>query len=270
MWYGLDGAVKLATSSNAETGWSGSPDPDSNPTVFTPTCYSYSGPGTWCYGADPVLAPGPWDSSYIYSPSVVYDSAANNFKMFYSACDGSCNSTFTNSYGAVFPTGFATSPDGIRWTRNSGNPIIAPVPGGWENGDSTDNAGVLLVNGQLFVYYSGDTFTNQTCLESGSSSVPGTGTCPLSNNPFPGVPSHFLTYSIGGTYIIPPSSLSGELLSRGIRRLMFSSRIRLVGLWGVILLITSTRFRAPLTVGLELNLRKLRFQIRFRELIRLK
>ena len=217
MWYGRKGAVRLATSSNAETNWRGSPNLDSNlnPRVFTPTCYSYHNPGPWCYGADPVLTPGPWDSDFIYSPSVVYDPAANNFKMFYSGCDGNAESPFTNYSCALFLTGFATSPDGVNWTRDPGSPIISPVPGGWENGDSTDNAGVMLYKGQLFVYYSGDTFTNQTCLESGSSSAPGTGTCPLSNNPFPGVPSHFLTYSIGGTYIIPPSSLSGELSITG-------------------------------------------------------
>ena len=214
MWYGRKGAVKLATSSNAETGWIGSPDLDSelNPTVFTPACYSYN-PGPWCYGADPVLAPGPWDSDFIYSPSVVYDSAANNFRMFYSGCDGNGESLFTNGSCALFLTGFATSPDGVTWTRDPGSPIIAPVPGGWDNGDSTDNAGVLLVNGQLFVYYSGDTFTNQTCLESGSSYVPGTGTCPFSN--FTGTPSHFLTYSIGGTYSIQSSSFSGEVVITG-------------------------------------------------------
>jgi len=215
MWYGRNGAVKFATSSNAETGWSNSPNLDSNPTVFTPTCHSYSGPGTWCYGADPVLAPGPWDSDYVYAPIVVYDPAANNFKMFYSATDGSGESPFTSGYGAVDLTGFATSPDGVSWTRDTGSPIIAPVPGGWDNGDSTDNAGVLLVNGQLFVYYSGDTFTNQTCLESGSSSVHGTGTCPVSNNPFIGAPSHFLNYSIGEAYSLQSSSLSGEVVITG-------------------------------------------------------
>ncbi|MGA8904763.1 MAG: hypothetical protein WB661_07120, partial [Candidatus Bathyarchaeia archaeon] len=218
MWYGEFGAVNIATSSTAYDNWdNGTNGNNGGAPVFTPTCYGYNPPSVpWCYGADPVLAPGQWDSDYVYAPVVVYDPAANNFKMFYSGQDGSGESPFTQYYGALDQTGFATSPDGINWTRYSGNPIIAPVPGGWENGDSTDWPGVLLVNGQLFVYYSGDTFTNQTCLESGSSSVPGTGTCPVSNNPwFGAIPSHFLNYGIGGAYSIQSSSFSGEVVITG-------------------------------------------------------
>ena len=199
MWYGRGGAVRIATSTTADAHWdNGTHNNNGGAPVFTPACYSYN-PGPWCYGADPVLAPGPWDSDYVYAPIVVYDPATNNYKMFYSGQDGSGESPFTQYYGALDQTGFATSPNGITWTRNTRNPIIAPVPGGWDNGDATDSVGVLPYNGQLFVYYSGDTFTNQTCLESGSS-VPGTGTCPVSNNPWIGVPSHFVTLGIGLLY----------------------------------------------------------------------
>ena len=202
MWYGEFGAVNIATSSTAYDNWdNGTNSNNGGAPVFTPTCYGYNPPSVhWCYGADPVLAPGPWDSDYVYAPIVVYDPVTNNFKMFYSGQDGSGESPFTQYYGALDQTGFATSPDGITWTRYPRNPIIAPVPGGWDNGDATDTVGVLPYNGQLFVYYSGDTFTTESCLESGSSSAPGTGTCPVSNNPWSGVPSHFVTVSIGLLY----------------------------------------------------------------------
>ena len=92
--------------------------------------------------------PQAWDSGAIYSTAVVYDAAANNYKMLYSGGD---------YYTAIWRTGFATSPDGITWTKYPGNPIIGPsTSGGWESGDSTDWADILLRNGQIMLYYSGD------------------------------------------------------------------------------------------------------------------
>mgnify|MGYP003766147073 FL=1 len=66
-------------------------------------------------GSEPVLLPGDstdWDGLYIESPSVLYD--GKSYFMWYSGID--------KNYKVAI--GVATSPDGITWTKYSGNPVI--------------------------------------------------------------------------------------------------------------------------------------------------
>jgi len=68
------------------------------------------------YPENPVLergTPESWDSGGAISTSVLYDGA--NYKMWYSTSQG--------SPGKI---GYASSPDGINWTKSSSNPIIVP------------------------------------------------------------------------------------------------------------------------------------------------
>ena len=147
MWYSFDGAIYLYTSSDSKH-WTvqngGGP-------VFKPDSYGFPGNGA---------NPNAWDFDFSYRPNVVYDPLAENFKMTYSACDVSCE-----GQGALFRIGLAVSTDGITWTKYPGNPIVAPVPGAWDNGDGTDNAGLLWLNGTLRVYYSGHTFSSASCID---------------------------------------------------------------------------------------------------------
>ena len=109
---------------------------------------------TWsrANGGSPVLSPSTslaWEAYGVYSASVLYDSSGGNYIMSYSGMD---------TTGVTADTGLATSTDGISWTKYPGNPIVALSPAGsWDSGDSVDNQGMLLLNGQLMVYYSGDT-----------------------------------------------------------------------------------------------------------------
>jgi len=103
-------------------------------------------------GGLPVLTPSSnpqaWDAGTLYSSTVIFDDAANKYKMFYSAAD---------SNFVIWRTGLAVSTDGIMWTRYSGNPIVGPsAAGSWDSADSTDNQGILPLNGQLLAYYSAD------------------------------------------------------------------------------------------------------------------
>ena len=99
----------------------------------------------------PVVSPSSsfaWEAGDVYSAAVVYDSSTRSYIMSYSGIDAG---------GVTAVTGLATSTDGVSWTKYSGNPIVALSPaGGWDSGDSVDNQGMLLQNGQLTVYYSGD------------------------------------------------------------------------------------------------------------------
>ena len=66
---------------------------------------------------DPVLtATEPWESTAVYEPTVMYEGGM--FKMWYSGGTGNCY------------TGYATSPDGVHWTKYAGNPILGETRGG--------------------------------------------------------------------------------------------------------------------------------------------
>ena len=88
-----------------------------------------------------------WDSGDVYSPNVLYD--GHVYGMWYSG-DHYINQTIT-----ISQIGYATSPDGIKWTRAAGNPILGPsAHGSWDSGH-TDEQGVVQVGGTFKLYYSG-------------------------------------------------------------------------------------------------------------------
>ena len=146
MWYNRGGGIGLATSSDGIS-WTVQ---NSGCSVLYPTDWDDS--GIW-----PNLPHAySWDGDFVYAPSVFYDPLAKGFKMFYAGCDVDC---------AVYRTGFATSTDGIIWTKYVGNPVLSPMAGGFDNADNIDNAAALLVNGQISLYYSADTVSSLVCRE---------------------------------------------------------------------------------------------------------
>lgn len=105
---------------------------------------------TWTrFGANPVLsygASGSWDAVYIGSPNVV--KAGGQYHMWYR---GGVN-------GGI---GYATSPDGITWTKYAGNPVIALGSGGWDN---TPYHPRVIYDGVGFhMWYSGCNPAGDTC-----------------------------------------------------------------------------------------------------------
>ena len=154
MWYFMFntvsfGSIMLATSTDTTT-WTvqngGGP-------VFKPDSWGFPGNGA---------NPNAWDFDFFYRPSVVYDPFADDFKMTYSAVDVSGED---GTGGALSRIGLAVSSDGITWTKYPGNPIIAPIPGGWDNGEWVENAGLFWLNGTLRVYYSGITSSSASCID---------------------------------------------------------------------------------------------------------
>jgi hypothetical protein len=70
------------------------------------------------YTGNPVLTksnPADWDGKWIESPAVVYDSASSTYQMWY-------NGVSYNNW--LIKVGYATSPDGISWTKYTGNPVV--------------------------------------------------------------------------------------------------------------------------------------------------
>jgi hypothetical protein len=80
---------------------------------------------TWTkYSGNPVLdvgAPGAWDSQALEAPFVIKE-GPTSYKMWYSGQgEGSCG------------IGYATSSDGVNWTKHLGNPILSPGADDWNN-----------------------------------------------------------------------------------------------------------------------------------------
>jgi beta-1,2-mannobiose phosphorylase / 1,2-beta-oligomannan phosphorylase len=75
---------------------------------------------TWKRMSDkPVLSPeSPWEKVAVMCPDVVWDGKAKLYKMWYSGGE-------QNEPNAI---GYATSPDGLTWTKHATNPIFTPDP----------------------------------------------------------------------------------------------------------------------------------------------
>jgi predicted GH43/DUF377 family glycosyl hydrolase len=83
--------------------------------------YATSSDGvTWKRISDqPVLSPEkPWEKVAVMCPHVLWDEPANLFRMWYSGGE-------QNEPNAI---GYATSPDGLKWTKHEANPVFIPDP----------------------------------------------------------------------------------------------------------------------------------------------
>lgn len=90
------------------------------------------------------LGPTSWDKSQLFRPWVTFD--GSSFAMWYGGEDSSGTDRI----------GFATSKDGIAWTKYSGNPILQGSVG-WE-ADSITDACVIYDNGQYKMWYTGQKY----------------------------------------------------------------------------------------------------------------
>ena len=104
---------------------------------------------TWTRKLDaPVFTvgpPGSWDSAYVMDPAVLYDPETGLFEMWYVAAPDA------DLYSIGF--GYATSQDGINWTRASDRPVIIHgEPGAW-NEERIGGLDVVKVDGLYYLYY---------------------------------------------------------------------------------------------------------------------
>ncbi|MBC8236139.1 hypothetical protein H8E77_41865, partial [bacterium] len=102
------------------------------------------------YEGNPVLnlgAPGAWDDSDVYTPSVLFDDGT--YKMWNIGYDGS-----------NWRIGYATSDDGIFWDKYEGNPVLdLGAPGEWDD-YSVSFLSVLFEDGTYKMWYSGHDGSN--------------------------------------------------------------------------------------------------------------
>ncbi len=91
---------------------------------------------------NPILLPGPgeYDSAFIFGPTILRDEFG--YRMWYTGMDSS------NSWTICL----ATSPDGIRWAKYAGNPVMVPGPD-WYDGSGVADPCVILDDGVLKMWY---------------------------------------------------------------------------------------------------------------------
>jgi sucrose-6-phosphate hydrolase SacC (GH32 family) len=97
---------------------------DTTGTGFSQIGYATSLDGiTWTkYNGNPVLdvTASDWDSNRVGGEEVIKDGAT--YKMWYTGSNAS-------NIGRI---GYATSPDGITWTKYVSNPVLNGAPSSWE------------------------------------------------------------------------------------------------------------------------------------------
>jgi len=98
------------------------------------------------YPFNPVLdvgTSGEWDDSYLDHPHVVY--TGTGFKMWYSG-DG----------GSLYRVGYATSPDGVNWTKHPSNPVLdVGTSGEWDDNQILPG-GVVYVGNTYHMWFTAD------------------------------------------------------------------------------------------------------------------
>jgi hypothetical protein len=93
------------------------------------------------YAGNPVLTPDPgtWDEGSVEAGRVMRENG--QYKMWYAGVQ--------NSNSQI---GYATSPDGMHWTKYAGNPVIKPAAIGWEAGSVYTGAVMWSPSGYTMFY----------------------------------------------------------------------------------------------------------------------
>lgn len=92
------------------------------------------------YSGNPILTvvPGTWESIGANAPRVYYE--GTSYRMIYAGNNG------------IVQCGYATSTDGIHWTRYAANPVMRADPGTWDQAGVQANA-IVVCDGRIFLFY---------------------------------------------------------------------------------------------------------------------
>jgi predicted GH43/DUF377 family glycosyl hydrolase len=117
----------------------------------------------------PSSDPTAWDAGLVYFEAVIYNANSGTYTMFYSGCA-------LPQEGTICRIGFATSPNGIDWTRAPTNPIVAqsPADSTWPaswNIHAIKDPGVAVFNGRIMLYYTGDDYAMGLAMEPVATSI---------------------------------------------------------------------------------------------------
>ncbi len=113
-------------------------------------------PAQWTKHSGPVLTtgnPGEWDDDYTAIPIVIHSDSL--YRMWYTG----------NSASGIWQTGYATSIDGIIWSKHSGNPVLSVgALGEWDAAGAVASS-VIFEDGQYQMWYQGTDDTTHTGLK---------------------------------------------------------------------------------------------------------
>ena len=105
------------------------------------------------YAANPVLTVGAadaWDGAMLWSASVLAE--ADGYKMWYSAYNAIWDGKSWTYYGRI---GYATSQDGVSWTKYAGNPVLELGPAGAWDDRTVYYPNVIRTGGTYEMWYTG-------------------------------------------------------------------------------------------------------------------
>ncbi len=107
---------------------------------------------TWTkYGSAPLLSPGvagSWDANGVSFPMVIKD--GSTYKLWYTGMDAS----------GIGRVGYATSPDGITWTKSASNPVLNVGAAGTWDSTYVGMVGVVKVGTAFKLWYRGGNETS--------------------------------------------------------------------------------------------------------------
>jgi predicted GH43/DUF377 family glycosyl hydrolase len=115
--------------------------------------------------------PGSWDASILLCQQMLFDDEERIFKTWYVG----------GSYEGVYGIGYATSPDGIHWTKYGRNPIMT-ITDAWE-GVALEGQCVMKTAGGYKMWYGGFDFASDTASIGYATSQDGIHWIKYQNNP---------------------------------------------------------------------------------------
>jgi hypothetical protein len=152
-------ATLMATSTPVPTA-TGTPIPVASPTT-PPAELRIPSASDWVeYGAVlQVGSPGAWDMMFAGAsvPSTVVK-RDGVYYLYYGGADGERSTDGGPRHRAI---GVATSPDGVRFTKYAGNPVMTHLPNGGEEEGANSAGLVQSPTGELVMYYGGATMINR-------------------------------------------------------------------------------------------------------------
>ncbi|MBI4548508.1 MAG: T9SS type A sorting domain-containing protein [Ignavibacteriae bacterium] len=110
--------------------------------------YSPDGHSWTKHPGNPVLEPGSqgsWDDAGVWAPMVLYEN--NGYKMWYQGTDGTVPEI---GFASV---GYATSSDGIHWTKHENNPVVSHGSAGEFDYYTAGEPFVLHLHGRYHMFY---------------------------------------------------------------------------------------------------------------------
>lgn len=140
------------------------------------------------HAENPVLRLGPagsWDAGILICNEVLFDEAEQLFKIWY-----------VGGYNGIYGIGYATSPDGIDWTKYPGNPVMT-VTDPWEG---TNIEGQCLIKSETGyqMWYASYDYNNDKSLLGYATSADGINWTKHPDNPIfiPADPTQWDGYSV--------------------------------------------------------------------------